>query len=81
MGSSLKAITEVAAAKGYRLVGTNIVGANAFFVRDDLAGDRFADPATSEALYNPARYHLTWDLFGKIGHEADFGDYVDLMEP
>lgn len=81
MGSSLKAITEVATAKGYRLVGTNITGANAFFVRADLAGDRFPDDASPEALYNPARYHLTYDLYFRSFHDADFGDYIDLMTP
>src|SRR6201999_4407385 len=42
MGSSLDALNEIASEKGYRLVGTNIVGGNAFFVRSDLAGDLFA---------------------------------------
>ncbi|MBU1377199.1 MAG: hypothetical protein KKE02_09915 [Alphaproteobacteria bacterium] len=80
MGSSLKAITGVAAAKGYRLVGTSIVGANAFFVREDLASEAFADDCSAEALYNPARYWLWSDHFVNIGHPADFGPYVDLMQ-
>jgi hypothetical protein len=58
MGASLQAIANLAARRGYRLVGTNITGLNAFFVRDDLAADRFAD-ADVGALYNPARYWLT----------------------
>lgn len=80
MGSSLKALAAVADGKGYRLVGTNIVGANAFFVRKDLAGDLFPDDCRSEALYNPPRYWLWSDHFLNIGHLADFGPYVDLME-
>jgi hypothetical protein len=79
MGSSLKALADVAAAKGYRLVGTNLTGANAFFVRGDLAGDRFPDPATPEALHNPPRYWLWADHYHYIGHPADFGPYVDLQ--
>jgi hypothetical protein len=80
MGSSLKAVTDVAEGLGYRLVGTNITGANAFFVRGDLAGDLFPDDASPENLYNPPRYWLWTDYFLNIGHRADFGPYVDLME-
>jgi hypothetical protein len=78
-GSSLKAITAVATAKGYRLVGSNITGANAFFVRSDLAGDLFCPDASPEHLYNPCRYWLWSDHFSNIGHRADFGPYVDLL--
>ncbi|HEX7943053.1 MAG TPA: hypothetical protein VF495_00215 [Phenylobacterium sp.] len=78
VGSSLKAIAAAAQAKGYRLVATNITGGNAFFVRDDLAGDLFPDDASPEALYNPARYWLYYDHYRQIGHPADFGPYVDL---
>lgn len=80
VGSSLKAIHAVAAAKGYRLVGTSIVGGNAFFVRDDLAGDAFPDNSTPEALYNPPRYWLWSHHYLRVGHPADFGPYVDLMQ-
>lgn len=79
-GASLKAINEVAKEKGYSLVGTNITGANAFFVRDDLLGDQFANEEHLGNLYNPPRYYLTVDHFANsIGHRADFGDYVDLI--
>jgi len=57
-GSSLQAIAGLAARRGYRLVGTNITGANAFFVRADLAGDLFAEPDVA-ALFNPARFWLS----------------------
>ncbi len=79
MGSSLKAITKVANDKGYQLVGTNILGTNAFFVRSDLAAGLFSEPATSEHLYNPPRYHIIWDAFNLVGHPADFGEYCDLQ--
>jgi hypothetical protein len=82
MGSSLSALCETARAKGYRLVGTNLVGGNAFFVREDLAGGKFEDPATVEHLYNPPRYWLYFDHYiSGIGHRADFGPYVDLEGP
>ncbi len=58
-GASLQAIASLAARRGYRLVGTNAAGVNAFFVREDLAGGgRFAEGGAA-ALYNPARYWLT----------------------
>ena len=57
-GASLQAIANLAARRGYRLVGTNVAGVNAFFVREDLAGGRFAGGGAA-ALYNPARYWLT----------------------
>jgi hypothetical protein len=78
MGASLKAMAAAATAKGYRLVGTNITGANAFFVRADLAGNKFPADASAENLYNPARYWLIYDHFRNIGHPADFGEYEDL---
>jgi hypothetical protein len=57
-GASLQAIANLAKRLGYNLVGTNLTGANAFFVRSELAGDHFADGDTA-ALFNPARYWLT----------------------
>jgi hypothetical protein len=68
MGASLQALTNLAGRLGYQLVGTNITGANAFFVRSDLAGDRFFQQATAEALYNPARYWATSGL--TAGHRS-----------
>jgi uncharacterized protein YjbI with pentapeptide repeats len=59
MGCSLAALARLGEAKGYQLVGCNITGANAFFVRADLAGDKFAQPATASHLFQPARYDLT----------------------
>jgi hypothetical protein len=79
MGSSLIAIDEVARAKGYTLVATNINGTNAFFVRNDIAKDKFEKDATPMNLYNPPRYHLFIDYFlNNPGHKADFGPYTDL---
>jgi hypothetical protein len=81
MGSSLCALSEVAAAKGYTLVGTNIVGGNAFYVRSDLAGDKFDGGGRPDILYNPPRYWLYFDHFiGGIGHAPDFGPYMDLTD-
>jgi hypothetical protein len=62
MGMSLQAATNLGNEKGYQLVGTNITGTNAFFVRKDIAltvqTDLFPLPATAENLYNPDREWL-----------------------
>lgn len=57
-GASLKALETLARPHGYQLVGCDLDGVNAFFVRGDLAGDLFPTPATAENLYEPARGHL-----------------------
>jgi hypothetical protein len=76
MGSSLKALTDSATARGYTLVATNITGINAFYVRTDALNDRFVGPFTAQHLYNPARYHYTANHFNtSMGHRADFGPY------
>jgi hypothetical protein len=66
MGASLQALAGLGARLGLQLVGTNITGSNAFFVRADLARDRFFAPATADALYNPPRYWLTSGYL--VGH-------------
>jgi hypothetical protein len=57
-GASLKALEILATRMGYRLVGCDIAGVNAFFVRGDLCADRFCEPLTAENHYEPARYYL-----------------------
>lgn len=59
-GASLKSLELLGRKKGYRLVGTGLGGVNAFFVRNDLAGSHFMEPATAEALYNPLRSNLNF---------------------
>ena len=41
-GASLRALSELSARKGYRLVGVNRAGGNAFFVRSDILGSLIA---------------------------------------
>lgn len=76
-GASLAALDAVARGKGYQLVGANLTGVNAFFVRRDLAGDLFCADESVHYLYNPPRYWLL-DHYSRIGHPADFGPYTDL---
>ncbi len=70
-GASLSALEKLFTAKGYSLVGCNISGANAFFVRNDLVGDHFCAPFTAKNHYEPARY---WIVDGfTSGHPPRFG--------
>ena len=72
-GASLEALVRLGRNKGYRIVGCNFSGANAFFVRDDIAGDHFLDPATAEEHYEPPRYFFP---MLKGGHSPRPGPYV-----
>jgi hypothetical protein len=55
VGASLKAFEILLSGRGYALVGCAIGGANAFFVRKDLAEGKFAAPYTAENHYHPWR--------------------------
>lgn len=57
-GASLKSLELLGAEKGYKLVGCNFTGANAFFVRNDCAGNKFLEPYTSETHFEPSRGYL-----------------------
>jgi len=59
-GASLKAYERLGGEQGYALVGCDLVGANAFFVRQDLLGDKFVAPYTAENHYEPPRYGLVY---------------------
>jgi hypothetical protein len=71
-GASLKALEELGRQKGYCLVGCNYVGTTAFFVRQDVAGDHFAEPYTAENHYEPPRYPVRV----ANGHPPWFGPVV-----
>ena len=60
-GASLKAYELLGARLGYKLVGCDFHGNNAFFVRDDVVGDKFADPFTSENHFEPSRLALAYN--------------------
>jgi len=66
-GASLKFLEQNVL--GYCLVGCSVVGANAFFVREDLVGDKFLEPFTAENHFEPARYYL--GMFSS-GHPASY---------
>jgi hypothetical protein len=69
-GASLKAYEQVCRQHGLALVGCDLHGVNAFFVREDLCGDRFETPFTAETHYEPARYYLA----RTHGHPPCFSD-------
>ena len=73
-GASLKALDILLSGRGYLLVGCNLLGTNAFFVRKDLVRDPpFCAPFTAENHYEPARYFLL-QVFHS-GFPAGFGPY------
>lgn len=74
-GASLAAMVKLGNEKGYELVGCNITGSNAFFVRKELVAGVFPYPLSAADLYQPARYHLTYDCFSQTGYKADVGDF------
>lgn len=59
-GASLAAYEALGRELGYSLVGCDFIGTNAFFVRSDLTGDRFAAPFTAANHYEPPRYELRY---------------------
>jgi hypothetical protein len=55
-GASLQSLADLGREKGYTLVGCSLAGINAFFVRNDLVQQRFADCDVA-TLYNPPRFY------------------------
>ena len=64
-GASLSAMTYLANKKGYTLVGTNSVGGNAFYVRNDLMNHRLAR-LTAEQAYFPSSFRESRDERGNL---------------
>ena len=73
-GASLKSLELLLSKRGYALVGCNIVGTNAFFVRTDLVNEsRFCAPFTAENHYEPSRYFLLPAF--QAGHPVHWGPF------
>lgn len=51
--ASLAAVTKLAKAKGYRLIGTHRYGFNAFFMRNDVGAEDFPEITVAQAHDNP----------------------------
>jgi hypothetical protein len=59
-GASIAALRSLAAKKGYRFVGTNLAGNDAFFVREDFAR-RFVDGSLQQIRSLPSRLRESRD--------------------
>jgi hypothetical protein len=69
-GASLKAFEKLGIQLGYSLVGCDFNGVNAFFIRNDLVANKFADPFTAENHYEPPRYQF----YHRRGHRRTILD-------
>ena len=67
-GASLPALAFLAESKGYRLVGSNSAGNNAYFVRAELAGG-LPQPSVRTA-YRESRYRESRDEQGELTYLA-----------
>ena len=67
VGASLKYIEKNLNNRGYKLVGCDLAGVNAFFVRDGLLADKFLSPYTAEKHYQPAKFYLVGAMIGHKG--------------
>lgn len=63
-GASIGALGRLGRRKGYRFVGSNRAGNNAFFVRDDVAGD--VPEASVAESYVPARFRESRSAGGEL---------------
>jgi len=76
-GASLRALEDLGREKGYRLVGCNRQGINAFFIRDDIAAEALPAVPAANAYYPGDDLVLgliTPDRIAEIAHL----DFVDV---
>jgi hypothetical protein len=73
-GASLKALESLGSRKGYSLVGCSLSGINAFFVKQNLVGDRFCAPFTAENHFEPPRFGF-YRIAALDMHPAGVGRY------
>lgn len=78
-GASLQSLCDLFQQRNYALVGCNVTGSNAFFVRNDLLEDRFPCLGEIEKLYQPARYFLTPGLFNHLAGAGALSVRVDCI--
>lgn len=68
-GASLPALTALLRRRGYRLVGTNSSGNNAFFLRRDIPST--LDELTPEEAFQPTRFREARDAAGNLCFESE----------
>jgi hypothetical protein len=71
-GASLKSFQLLGKMKGYTLVGCNLSGVNAFFVRKDLVNDYFSPDDSAANHFEPLRHFLIREPI----QPNDFGPFV-----
>jgi hypothetical protein len=71
-GASLKSLTKLGEDKGYKLVGCDFNGCNAFFIDEKENLSLFESPFSAENHYEPPRYHLR----KSSGHKQGFGSFI-----
>ncbi len=76
-GASLAGLDRVARAKGYRLVGGNSAGNNAFWLRDDLAAE--IPTVTVADAYAPSRFRESRAPDGTLSYVGDHRERLRLM--
>jgi len=77
--ASLQAFVKLSSAKGYRLIGVQPLGFNAFFLRNDLGRDVFAEVSTTECFQQcPALKKWTPEWIPSIGDRPEFGMVVNV---
>jgi hypothetical protein len=74
-GASLESLTRLGGDKGYKLVGCDFTGNNAFFVRGELIGDQFSSPYTAENHWEPQRHFL---VTNRGYYDREFGNFENL---
>jgi hypothetical protein len=76
-GASLPALCYLAEQKGYRLVGSNRDGCNAFFVRNDVIGS--LESMTAEEAYVESRFRSSRDRSGNLSYVSSHDDRRRLI--
>ena len=68
-GATLQAFINLARRKGYRLVGVNSLGINAFFVREDVCSDSLPEVSAAECLEKPFVHWAMENLLPHVKNE------------
>lgn len=72
-GASLAALANVARSKGYALVGSNLAGNNAYFVRESYVGKGGVVAVSPEQGYVESRFRESRDRNGKLTYLGGAG--------
>lgn len=80
-GASLKALEELGEKKGYKLVGCNLYGINAFFIKEELLNGNFREVYRSEDHYESPKYELRPKRVRKVDLERLFLETIFCENP